>query len=465
MKPETAPDSAPGAAPGAASEAATAATADGAPVAAPDSAREAAPGARGLRVAMVCPYDLSRPGGVQGQALGLARALERLGHEVVVVAPDDRRPGWATDHLYVAGRSVGVRSNGSVAPVSVSPMAARRAVGAVREWRADVVHLHEPLAPALGYGFLLVHRWPVVATFHRSGLPHAASLVAVAARSACRRIDVRVAVSEVARQSAASLCPGEYEVLFNGVDLDRFARARPLQPRAPAVLFLGRHERRKGLRVLLEAFSQLSSSWLEGTEGSEGTDGPAAELWVAGDGPETAALQARYPESASLRWLGVVSDEEVADRLAGATVLCAPSLDGESFGMVLLEAMAARCRVVASDIPGYREAAGPHATLVPPGDVGALRAALSRALREPRDEAALDGAADHAGAWSMDHLARRYADAYRLAAGLHAGLHAGTRAGPHAGPRAGPHAGARGPAGVLSGRAGGGARSGNVGAR
>ena len=436
MKPETAPV----AAPRAARQTAPAATAPEAPPdAAPDSAREPATGARGLRVAMVCPYDLSRPGGVQGQALGLARALERLGHEVVVVAPDDRGPGWATDHLYVAGRSVGVRSNGSVAPVSVSPMAARRAVGAVREWRADVVHLHEPLAPALGYGFLLVHRWPVVATFHRSGLPHAASIAAVAARRACRRIDVRVAVSEVARQSAASLCPGEYEVLFNGVDLDRFAQARPLQPRAPAVLFLGRHERRKGLRVLLEAFSQLSSSWLEGPEG---TDGPAAVLWLAGDGPETAALQARYPQSASLRWLGVVSDEEVADRLAGATVLCAPSLDGESFGMVLVEAMAARCRVVASDIPGYREAAGPHATLVPPGDVGALRAALSAALREPRDEAALDGAADHAGAWSMDHLARRYADAYRLAAGLNAG------------PRAGPRAGAPDPAGVRSGRAG-----------
>ena len=422
------------------------------PETAPEAAPDAVPAApRGLRIAMVCPYDLSRPGGVQGQALGLARALERLGHEVVVVAPGNRGPGWATDHLYVAGRSVGVRSNGSVSPVSVSPAAARRAVGVVREWRADVVHLHEPFAPALGYGFLLVHRWPVVATFHRSGVPQAASLLALGARRACRRIDVAVAVSEVARQSAASLCPGEYEVLFNGVDLDRFARARPVEPRAPAVLFLGRHERRKGLGILLEAFSQLSSSW------PEGTDGPQAELWVAGDGPETAALRARYPESARLRWLGVVSDEEVADRLAGATVLCAPSLDGESFGMVLLEAMAARCRVVASDIPGYREAAGPHATLVPPGDAGALREALVVALREPRDEGALDGAADHAGEWSMEHLARRYADAYRLAAALHAGLPAGLAAGLHAG--------APGLAGVLSGRAGGRARSGNVGAR
>jgi phosphatidylinositol alpha-mannosyltransferase len=403
---------------------------------------EVAPAAaRGLRVAMVCPYDLSRPGGVQGQALGLSRALRRLGHEVVVVAPDNRGAGWAADHVWVAGRSVGVRSNGSVAPVSVSPLAAKRAVDAASEWRADVVHLHEPLAPTLGYGFLFFHTWPVVATFHRSGVPHAATLLAPVARWACRRIDVRVAVSEVARQSAASLCGGEYEVFFNGVDQDRFARARRDHATSPAVLFLGRHEHRKGLGVLLEAFSQLSSSGLQGA-----ADGPAAELWVAGDGPETAALRARYPESARLRWLGVVSDEDVADRLAGAAVLCAPSLGGESFGMVLLEAMAARCRVVASDIPGYREAAGPHAELVPPGDVGALRTALEAALREPYDEAALDAAAAHAGAWSMDRLARRYVDAYRRAAGLRSGAAEGLGGAPEG------LAGARGPSGNVVGR-------------
>ncbi len=375
-------------------------------------------GGQVLRVAMVCPYDLSRPGGVQGQAIGLARALRRLGHEVVVVAPDDRPPGWATGHVYVAGRSVGVHSNGSVAPVSVSPRAAKRAVDAVREWGADVVHLHEPLAPTLGYGFLLARRWPVVGTFHRSGVPHAAALAAPIARRACSRVDVRTAVSDVARHSAAALCGGDHdcEVLFNGVELSRFTRARPVEvaaDAAPRILFLGRHEHRKGLGVLLEAFSGLTSAWSGGS-----TRRAAPELWVAGEGPESDRLRARHPASRSVRWLGVVSDEEVADRLAGATVLCAPSLGGESFGVVLLEAMAARCRVVASDIPGYREAAAGHATLVPPGDVPALRAALAAALCDSRDDDALDRAADHAAGWSMDHLARRYADAYRRA--LHA---------------------------------------------
>jgi phosphatidyl-myo-inositol alpha-mannosyltransferase len=370
----------------------------------------------GLRVAIVCPYDLSRPGGVQGQAVGLAQALRRLGHEVVVVAPDDRPHGWSTGHVYVAGRSVGVHSNGSVAPVSVSPLAARRALDAVRAWGADVVHLHEPFAPVLGYGFLISHGWPTVGTFHRSGVPRAATLASPALRWACGRVDVATAVSEVARRTAAALCGGrieEFEVLFNGVDMDRFALAQPVASDAPAVLFLGRHERRKGLGVLLEAFCALVSA--------TSPNPLRAELWVAGEGPETEALKARYPESPSVHWLGLVSDTEAADRAAGAAVLCAPSLGGESFGMVLLEGMAARCRVVASDIPGYREAAGGHAMLVPPGDAGALRAAIAAALSAPGDPSGLDAAAAHAARWSMERLATLYVDSYLAATRLGAG--------------------------------------------
>jgi phosphatidylinositol alpha-mannosyltransferase len=360
-------------------------------------------GGPALRVVMVCPYDLARPGGVQGQALGLSRALRRSGHEVVVLAPHDRGRGWLTDQVYAAGRPVALHANGSVAPVSVSLLAARRVLDVAREWGADVVHLHEPLAPVLGYGFLLVGRWPVVATFHRSGAPRAALLAAPATRWACGRIPVRAAVSEAARRTAAVWCSGSVEVFFNGLDADRFAHARPVDSALPAVVFVGRHERRKGLGVLLEAFS---SARLD------------AVLWVIGDGPETASLRARYPESDRICWLGQLSDEEVADRLRGASVLCAPSLGGESFGMVLLEGMAAGCRVVASDIPGYRDAAGGHATLVPPGDAVALRGALRAALGAPSDPAARDAAAAYAAQWSMDRLAQRYVDAYRRAVRL-----------------------------------------------
>jgi len=355
---------------------------------------------------MICPYDLSRRGGVQGQAVGLADALRRAGHEVLVVAPDDRRPGWVTGHAYVAGRSVGVAANGSVAPVALSPLAARRALGAVGEWGADVVHLHEPLAPLLGYGIVLRGGWPAVGTFHRAGVPRGAALVAGAASWMCRRIQVCVAVSEVARRSAAAWCGCTCEVLFNGVDLERFRTARPTPSARPAILFLGRHEPRKGLSVLLDAFARLVA---------RGVD---AELWVAGEGPETGELRARHPESERLHWLGVVSEAEAAERLAGAAALCAPSLGGESFGLVLLEAMAARCPVVASDIPGYRDAAAGHATLVAPGDPGALAAALEAVLSGPADPAALDAARVHASAWSIDRLAARYLDAYDRAGRL-----------------------------------------------
>jgi phosphatidyl-myo-inositol alpha-mannosyltransferase len=357
-----------------------------------------------LRIAVVSPYDLSRPGGVQGQVRGLAASLVALGHAAAVIAPDDRRPGWVPGGpaaQYAAGRAVAVPANGSMAPLALSPAASARAVRAVREWEADVVHLHEPLAPFLGYGFLASRRWPVVATFHRGGGGGRASAAwAPFGRWATRHIDVRCAVSEEARRTASAVCGGRYEVLFNGVDLARFRAGGEGEAvgAPPAVLFLGRHERRKGLAVLLDAFSAVRSP---------------AELWVAGSGPDTDRLRAEHPGNERVRWLGMLDDAAVAERLRRATVLCAPSLGGESFGMVLLEGMAAGCAVVASDIPGYREAAGGHATLAPPGDADALGAALDRVLAAPPDPAALAAARGHAEAWSMDRLAQRYVELYR----------------------------------------------------
>ncbi len=359
----------------------------------------------GLRVALVSPYDLSRPGGVQGQVRGLAAALVAAGHAAVVLAPDDRRPGWVPGRPaeeYAVGRAVALPANGSMAPVSLSPAAALRARRAAAAWRADVVHLHEPLAPLVGYGFLASRRWPVVATFHRAGGGGAYGLVVPLGRWATRRVRVRCAVSEVARETASAICGGTYDVLFNGVDLARFRRDRPAPAGPPAVLFLGRHERRKGLEVLLEAFGSVA---------------PPAELWIAGGGPETDRLRAAHPGTERVRWLGPLSDEEVTERLLRATALCAPSLGGESFGMVLLEGMAAGCSVVASDIAGYRAAAGGHAALVPPGDATALGAALTRVLSDAPDPGARAAAIAHAEAWSLDRLAARYVDLYRRALG------------------------------------------------
>jgi phosphatidylinositol alpha-mannosyltransferase len=379
----------------------------------------ATPAGDGLRVAMVCPYSLSRPGGVQGQATGLARALRRRGHRVAVLAPTDGRTqdfledpetdaaGGIGGQLTVPiGRALGMRSNGSVAPVALSPLAADRVERFVRRNRIDVVHLHEPLAPAAGYGVLLRHPAPVVATFHRSGGSAWYRALSPAVRRARARIDVACAVSEAARRTAADALGGDYDVLFNGVDVEHFAMASPrTSDGRPTVLFVGRHEDRKGLGVLLDAFGRMGEG----------------QLWIAGGGPRTADLRRHHPPSDRLRWLGLLTEEEKAAAVAGADVLCAPSLRGESFGVVLLEGMAGRCVVVASDIDGYREAAGGHAELVPPGDPAALAGALQRALRDvvgrsgAAAAAALDDASAYAGRWSMHALAAAYEDRYRIA--------------------------------------------------
>ncbi len=366
-----------------------------------------------MRVAMVSPYSLSRPGGVQGQVLGLSRALRGLGHEVTVLGPaDGDGDGDLPDDIgahAVIGRSFDVRANGSVAPVALSPAAPARAERIVRRGGFDVVHLHEPMAPLAAYGILLGSRVPIVGTFHRSGTDGTMRALRPALSGLGRRIRIRTAVSAAARDTAAESYGGSYEVLFNGVDLERFVSARPHGDEGGrrSIVFVGRHEPRKGLDVLLDSFAGLPDS---------------AALWVVGDGPTTEMARRRHPESERVRWLGRLSDREVSERLAGASVMCAPSLGGESFGVVLLEGMAAGCSMVASDIEGYREAAGGHASLVEPGDPGALTAALGVALADAASGTgrsspeALRAAAEHARSWSMDTLAALYVEVYERAA-------------------------------------------------
>jgi phosphatidyl-myo-inositol alpha-mannosyltransferase len=363
-----------------------------------------------MRIAMLCPYSLSRPGGVQGQAIGLARSLRTMGHDVTVIGPADDAdavPPAAGDHV-VVGRPTDLHSNGSVAPVAFWPSSVARIERVVRKGGFDLVHVHEPLAPMAAYGLVLTDPAPMVGTYHRAGVSRWVPLLKPLVELVGRRMQVRVAVSEAARRTAERSGGGTFEVLFNGVDVERFSRATPVadEPGRPVVLFLGRHEQRKGLNVLLDAFAKLERP---------------AVLWIAGDGPAGEVQRRRHPESDRVHWLGTLRDEEVARRLAGAAVLCAPSLSGESFGMVLLEGMAAGCAVVASDIEGYRAAAGGHATLVPPGDVHALARALGVALADAVGGEGLSSpesrkaAQAYAQEWSMDTLAERYLPLYERA--------------------------------------------------
>jgi phosphatidylinositol alpha-mannosyltransferase len=384
-----------------------------------------------LAIALVCPYSLSRPGGVQGQVVGLARALLQRGHRVTVFAPLDAAADAPSGiDMVTTGRSVRIPANGSVAPVSVSVPSVVRSVRSLRAGRFDVVHVHEPFTPGLPFGLLVGGGLPpLVATFHRSGGSPFYTAFRPLTRRLARRFAVRCAVSPAARATAVDALGGRYDVGFNGVEVDRFRDEEPWPREGPTVLFLGRHEERKGLGVLLSSFERLRRS-RDGLGPSLGGAYPPT-LWVAGDGPLTASLQQHHPEATDLHWLGVLTEEEKVRRLLAADVVCAPSLGGESFGVVLLEAMAARAVVVASDIDGYRLAACGHAVLVPPGDVDSLAEGLARALRvegspagsspgvgddPPADWGAwLDGGTEWADHWSMERLAEWYEARYRSA--------------------------------------------------
>jgi len=356
-----------------------------------------------VRVAQVCPYSLSIPGGVQGQVLGLARALRRAGHEVTVLAPSDGPP--PEPGVRSLGRSVPLAANGSVAPIAPDLACALRTIAALRDGAYEVLHLHEPMVPGPTLTALLYSDLPVVGTFHRSGASSAYAGFGPLLVRWARRIDIRAAVSEDARHTAESALGGDYRMLFNAVDLQAFRGPSPTPTPGPTVFFIGRHEERKGLAVLLEAVSRL-------------VDPPT--LWVAGDGPQTAELRSRYRDLAAVTWLGRISDSERASRMKGADVCCFPSLRGESFGLVLLESMAAGTAVVAGDIDGYRHVIsnGSNGLLVPPGDPGALATALSRVLGDSALRAQLTCAgADSAAGYSMDRLAVAYGEMYCELAG------------------------------------------------
>jgi phosphatidylinositol alpha-mannosyltransferase len=356
-----------------------------------------------VRIGLICPYSLTLPGGVQGQVLGLARTLRSMDHEVRVLGPCDGPPPDAG--VTPLGDSIPTAANGSMAPVAPDVSAQLRTIRALRDERFDIVHVHEPLAPGPSHTALLFKSQPLVGTFHAAGESASYRWLGPLVRWGANKLDLRCAVSADARAMAVKGLGGQYELTFNGVELEPYAKATPWVTDRPTILFLGRHEPRKGLAVLLEAMAELP---------------PDVRLWVAGDGPETESLRRRVAGDVRVEWLGRVTDEEKAARLRGADVFCAPSLGGESFGVVLLEAMAAHTPVVASDLPGYANVAraGLDALLVPPGDAPALAAALRRVLTEPGTAASLVASGEgRAAEFSMDRLAEIYVGLYERVLG------------------------------------------------
>lgn len=357
-----------------------------------------------VRIGIVSPYSLTVPGGVQAQVFGLARALNGLGHQARVLGPCDGPP--PATGVTPLGASIPTFTNGSIAPIAPDVACTLRTIRCLADERFDVIHIHEPICPGPCQTALFTKYAPIVGTWHAAGGSKAYLTPGV--RWLADRVTIRAAVSEDARDMAHEALGGEYEIVFNGIDLGPVERVEPWPTEAPTIAYVGRHEPRKGLAVLLDAMREISSP---------------VRLWIMSDGPQTEALRRDYGDDARVEWLGPVGDEEKLARIKGADVFCVPSLRGESFGIVLLEGMAARTPVVASDLPGYRNVAatGKEAALVPPGDPVALAETLVEVMTDKDRRAGLiERGARRAVAFDMNLLAERYLEIYERAIALEA---------------------------------------------
>jgi phosphatidyl-myo-inositol alpha-mannosyltransferase len=373
-----------------------------------------------VKVGIVVPYSWSFWGAVVEHAESQAEALRRLGIDVRLIMGNDP-PGSFTRVLHPrlgrhdlpppevipVGRSVIVPANGSLPNIVLSPRSVYRIRRALERERFDLLHLHEPMTPAICIAALALARTPLVATFHAAGgslgwtklgMPLWGFLL--------DRIDERIAVSEQARAAASGYAPGEYHIVPNGILIP--PRADP-ERRDHQVVFVGRHEPRKGLQVALRAWPDVRRR-------------TGARLRVIGSDPLAVRLlltRLRLPED-GIDVLGFLSQEELTAELLAAKALLAPSLRGESFGMVLTRAFACGIPVVASDIIGYREVITPETGVsVPPDDPRALSDAVAALLEDEPRRAAMGAAARRLAEerYSWDELARSLLRIYELALG------------------------------------------------
>ncbi len=337
-----------------------------------------------MRVGIVCPYSWDIPGGVQAHIRDLAEALYGLGHQVSVLAPgDDDIP--VPPYVVTAGRSVPVRYNGSVARLQFGPVSAARVRRWLTEGQFDVLHVHEPVAPSLSLLAVMLARGPIVATFHTATersrfLEAAAGLL----QPFLEKIGGRIAVSPAARKVQVEHLGGDAVEIPNGVAVANYADAAPLPeyPRAGGTVgFIGRYdEPRKGMPVLLSALARLAPLR------------PGLQLLVAGRGDAGELLAGLPPELAGrVELLGQVSEVDKARMLHSVDLYCAPNTGQESFGIILLEAMAAGAPIVASDLDAFVRVldGGRAGRVFRTGDAADLATALAELLDDPDRRVAL----------------------------------------------------------------------------
>ncbi len=385
-----------------------------------------------MRIALLSPYSWTYPGGVTRHIEALSRELREQGHEARVLAPydpDDRltrrlhRGAQPQRHpvpegFVSMGRTVGIPANGAVSNMAITPSSVYALRRELREGGYDVLHVHEPIVPLLGWDALLsAGELPIVGTFHtysENALTNGIAAVGLGGRRRINRLQVRIAVSEAAAWTARRFYGGRYRIIPNGVRIPRESELAPAAagehcpPGEPGlnILFIGAAVERKGLPVLLRAFEALREH-------------VPATLTLVGSSPDEVSHM--MLDGRGVRALGKVSEQRKLAELARADLLCAPSLGGESFGMILTEAFATATPVLASDIPGYRDVVrdGLDGQLVPAGDPLALAESLRRlALDPPRRRQMALAARERAERFAWPHVADEVRDCYERAIAL-----------------------------------------------
>ncbi len=367
-----------------------------------------------MKIALVSAYDYPYPGGVTKHVSNLASQFRRRNHDVRIIALSSLPDSELDDYVIkVASVVIPIRVSGSVARVSLSPGIYTKVKRVLREERFDIVHLHEPLMPALPLVTLRHSKSVNVATFHAYRDSHVGyRYTRRVAKRFVNKLDGKIVVSPAALESVSRYFPGEYVIIPNGIDVERFGdvNLKPLEKLADGkvnILFVGRLEKRKGFRYLLRAFAQVK------------TEAPEARLVVVGafDKYDRRPFErfVRKYRVGDVLFEGYASEDDLPHYYRSCHIFCAPSTGFESFGMVLLEAMAAGKAIVASDIPGYRTVVthGEEGFLLKPKDPGALAEALLTLVRDVplREGMGRKGRAT-AARYSWDSVSDRLLDYY-----------------------------------------------------